>query len=81
MVRRPIEAPARSLAEERRALHEEIELVRTTFGDPSSTLTPDEEDAWLDDLQRRLDRLYPDAAASSFASFVPITVGSPASSR
>ena len=76
---RPPDVPARPLAEERRALHEEIELVRSTFGDPSSTLTPDEEDAWLADLERRADRLYPTASAS--ASFVPITVGSPASSR
>jgi hypothetical protein len=78
---RPIEAPARSLEQERRELQEEIELVRSTFGDPSSTLTPDEEDAWLDDLQRRLDRLHPDAAAWASASFVPISVGLPASSR
>ena len=62
-------------------LPEEIELVRSTFGDPSSTLTPDEEDAWLADLERRTDLLYPDAAASASVSFVPIRVGLPASSR
>ena len=62
-------------------MQEEIELVRSTIGDPSSTLTPDEEDAWLADLERRTDLLYPNAAAWASASFVPITVGSPAPSR
>ena len=55
--------------------------MRSTFSDPSSTLTPDEEDAWLADLERRADRLYPNASASASVSFVPINVGVPASSR
>ena len=73
---RPVAAPARSFEEERRTLLAEVEQVQSALDDPSRTLTPVDEDAWLDDLERRFDRLY-----SGPVSFVPITVGHPASDR
>ena len=72
----PVAAPARSFEEERRTLLAEVEQVQSAFDDPSRALTPVDEDAWLDDLERRFDRLY-----SGPVSFVPIIVGHPASDR
>jgi hypothetical protein len=76
---RPAVEPARSFEEERRALLAEVELVQSALEDPSSTLTGADEDAWLDDLEKRFDLLHSGRSSTTPFSFVPITVGTRAS--
>ena len=73
--------PARSFAEERRALLEEAATAIPGLAGRFGPVDLDDEDAWLDDLERRLDDRYPAHESSLPGTFIPIAAGARAPGR